>query len=401
MKKIIVILTVTVCLTPGWGLSAQDIPGPIHRTDHYEIQGMDMNAAAYLPVLGRELEARFMVYNQTFHFNPEETGSPMKVKVWTNQDVYDRYMREKESVLQSGVVYLHYTTPEKRELCISWNNPDRPVSMSYHAFIQYFRYFIPNPPVWMRDGFGIYFNTLRFDPSVRGMGEQVLGVLSQVENLDFLDQVKQQGKEGPSIQSVLRGEAPPAQISDMAHQAVSWALVSFFQLSGRQDYYRTLTDAFMVLSPRASTSANTQAVADRILLFCDLAVLEKDYRAYLDSRKTFTDLMEDGRRAYEAGDFATAEKNFVVAREIRPGDPASYYYLGLLAYEKKDYAAAERFYELSLSQGVDQALVYYALGMNAAAAGKDKEAAAWLEKAEQADPVRYGTLVGEFLQRLR
>jgi tetratricopeptide (TPR) repeat protein len=87
--------------------------------------------------------------------------------------------------------------------------------------------------------------------------------------------------------------------------------------------------------------------------------------------------------------------------EQRPNHYAPYYYLGLIYYEEKSYDLAEEYYRSSLEYGADEALVSYALGLNAASAGRNIDAVSWLQKASAADPARYKSRADELIGRLR
>jgi tetratricopeptide (TPR) repeat protein len=191
-------------------------------------------------------------------------------------------------------------------------------------------------------------------------------------------------------------------------QAAAWALSSFFlnsggtrgEASGRGDYFRILGEMFMTLSPEVSAAENTSATMRRLNLSADMETLEKDYRAYLMSRQTFPERIASGRTAYEGTDMAAAEGYFSETAEMRPGHFAPYYYLGLLAYEKKEYEAAESYYKKALEYGADAPLVNYALGLNAASAGRGADAITYLEQAATAAPDRYGEKTKELISRL-
>jgi hypothetical protein len=61
---------------------------------------------------------------------------------------------------------------------------------------------------------------------------------------------------------------------------------------------------------------------------------------------------------------------------------------------------AEESYNRSLELGADKALVYYALGLNAAAAGLVEKAAVLLRNAAEEDPARYREKTEALLKRL-
>jgi tetratricopeptide (TPR) repeat protein len=85
-----------------------------------------------------------------------------------------------------------------------------------------------------------------------------------------------------------------------------------------------------------------------------------------------------------------AELLFRAAIEIKSGNYIPYYYLGLLAYSAGKFDLAHEFYLESAGKGDDTAPVFYALGLNAASAGKPKDAAEYLHRAAQEAPARYG-----------
>jgi hypothetical protein len=75
--------------------------------------------------------------------------------------------------------------------------------------------------------------------------------------------------------------------------------------------------------------------------------------------------------------------------------------LGLLAYENKNYDASDWYYHSALQFGADPGLVYYALGINAAAAGRNVDAISYLEQAGNVSPDRYRDRVNSIIIRLR
>jgi tetratricopeptide (TPR) repeat protein len=359
------------------------------RTAHYEI-AVENNARTAVELLAKELELRFDVYNRLFRFDPETLSSPLRVRLFTDQPGYDAYVSSRLESTRPGAVYLHYNYAERRELVVLRGRQEESSILPQQAFVQVLRAFIPNPPSWIREGFAIYFSTLIFDPAE--------GKLSYEENLAWLEMVKNAGRYRPSVQAVINSDIDGTSFSD--HQIFAWSVVSFLLNNGRDDYFRTLTDCFMALSPAASVTENALAVQKRIKLWNDPDALEKDYRAYLEARKTFTELMEEGRGAYASGDPMEAELAFLGAMNQRPAHYAPWYYLGLLYYEEKNFRLAENYYLQSLQYGADEALVSYALGLNAFSAGRGDDAVIWLAKAAAADPARYKTKTADLLRRL-
>jgi hypothetical protein len=386
----------------GWAAPAYE-PGTAGgspssaRSGHFEITFVSPspNSPDMVDALARELELRFEVYRRLFRFDPSAGAFPLRVRVFIDQDIYDAYVFERLGGRRPGAVYLHYNQPERRELVIHRGSPEEGAMLPHQTFIQFLRAHIPNPPAWLQEGFAIYFSTLMFAPS--GEGE---GTLRYEENLAWLERARNLGAEAPSVKSLLEADSGDGALT-VNFKVASWALVSFLLSGGNEDYYRTLLESFMVLSPEASGADNGRAVMRRISLWTDFEALERDCGAYLRSRKTFAEFIGEGRRAYAAGDDMNAELSFLGALNQKPAHHAPYYYLGLIYYKERDYEAAEEYYLSSLKYGAEEALVYYALGINAYSAGRGADAKSWLEKAAAANPEKYGPRTAELLENLR
>jgi tetratricopeptide (TPR) repeat protein len=386
-KRTFVLLSFLGLSLAAFSLNAQEKI----RTAHYEIT-VENGAKIAGELLAKEMELRFEVYNRLFRFDPETLAVPLRVRLFTDRVAYDDYVTARLGSSRTGAVYLHYHNAEKRELVfLRGLEEDRPI-LAHQAFVQFLRAFVPNPPTWIREGFAIYFNTLKFNP-----GDETL---SYEENLAWLESVKDLSKTRPALQDIISADLEDGQ-KPRDFQIFSWAVVSFFLNNGRDDYFRTLVECFMSLSPAASVEENTRAVKAHINRWNNQETMEKDYLAYLEARKTFAELMEQGRGAYAAGDPMTAELAFMSAMDQKPSNYAPWYYLGLVLYDEKNYAMAEEYYKKSLEFGADEAFVFYALGLNSISAGRNDEAAVWLEKAAAADPGRYKTRAGDLIRRLK
>jgi hypothetical protein len=356
-------------------------------TDHYEIHGDDPAAGERI---ARDLEGRFEIYTRLFRYDPGLLEAPLKVRLIADAAAYDEYMAALLGQRSAGALYLHYRQPDRRELVINYGGPDWERTLPYQSFIQYLRSFVSSPPSWIEEGFAIYFSTL-------STGE---GEAAYIENLSWLERVKE--LEIPPVADILllgtREEAPGLSRED--YSALSWALVSFFLNSGNEDYFRSLLECFLLLSPEAGLAENSELLARWIDNWNGLENLDRDYRAYIGARRTIPELMEEGRRAYGEGDFERAEPFFATVLNLRPGYYAPYYYLGLIAYGRGDWDGARQYYLLSLERGADEALLYYALGLNAVAAKQNPQASEYLLRAAAADPARYRERTADLLRRL-
>ncbi|MDR0669949.1 MAG: tetratricopeptide repeat protein [Treponema sp.] len=359
-------------------------------TDHYRILAEDPVAGERI---ANDLEGRFSIYTRLFRFNPRLLAAPLNVRLITDTAAYDDYLIGRLGGKNTGALYLHYRQPERRELVINYD--DSPGAawervLPYQSFIQYLRSFVASPPSWIEDGFAIYFSTLSIEE----------GELAYVENLSWLERVKE--LPIPPVRDIilLGTEDAGNSLSREDYSALSWALVSFFLNSGNEDYFRSLLECFLLLSPNAGLAENSIAAAQRIDDWHGLENLDRDYRAYINARKTFPDLMNEGRQAYGEGDFDKAEPAFAGALDLRPSHYAPHYYLGLIAYGRGNWDKAEHYYNDSLERGGDKALIYYAMGLNAAAAEQGERAAEFLRLAVAADPARYREKANVLLRRL-
>ncbi|MDR2601572.1 MAG: tetratricopeptide repeat protein [Spirochaetaceae bacterium] len=341
--------------------------------------------------LCRELEERFEVYNRLFRFSKDALSSQLKVIAFTDKALYDEYVKTKLGSTRDGAVYLHYNQVDKRELVVHRGSAEEQRMLPHQAFIQYLRAFIPYPPTWMREGFAIYFNTLKYDKETRELRYE--------ENLSWLETVKSLGNQHPSLEQVFLADVKGA---PEYFQPISWAVVSFFLNNGGSgDYFRSLTDAFKVLDANKSAGDNAQAVLQELVGFTTLENITNDYNSYIASRKTFAELVQTGQDSYTQKNWTEAENFFLMALYQKPTHYAPYYYLGLLAYEQKNYDLAERYYRSAVQYGADQALVSYALGINAATAGRTDDAITFLQEAARISPERYRERVDSIIIRLR
>jgi tetratricopeptide (TPR) repeat protein len=387
-KQVFVFLSVLGLSLTVFSLNAQDRV----ETAHYDI-AVENGARIAGNLLAKELELRFNVYNRLFRFDPSALAGPLKVRLFTDDVGYHDYVTARLGTAKAGAVYLHYRDAGKRELVILRGKEEDRAVLAHQAFIQFLRAFVPNPPSWIREGFAIYFNTLEFDPREE--------VLSYEENLAWLESVKKAPEPKPSLLEVISADLEGGPEGLREFQIFSWSVVSFLLNNGRDDYFRTLTECFMTLSPGASVRENALAVQRHITLWNDPEAIQRDYLSYLEARKTFGELIEAGRASYAAGDPMTAELAFMSALDQRPSHYAPWYYLGLILYDEKNHSMAEEYYRKSLEFGADEALVFYALGLNAISAGRSADAIAWLEKASTADPGRYKTRAADLIRRLR
>ncbi|MDR0552317.1 MAG: tetratricopeptide repeat protein [Spirochaetaceae bacterium] len=388
-KYLGIVLLTALVLVP---VSAQSKVSPTRASIATALFEVVSDGGSYdAETLCRELEERFEVYNRLFRFNRDSLAGPLKVVAFTDKAAYDDYIKSKLGSTRDGAVYLHYNQADKRELVVHRGSAEEQRMLPHQAFIQYLRAFIPYPPTWMREGFAIYFNTLKYDKDSRELRYE--------ENLSWLETVKNLGNQHPSLEQVFLADVKGA---PEYFQPISWAVVSFLLNNGGSgDYFRSLTDSFKVLNAGKSAGDNAQAVLNELISFTTLQQITSDYFAYIASRKTFAELVQAGQDSYTNKNWKEAENYFLSALYQKPTHYAPYYYLGLLAYEQKDYDLAERYYRSAVQYGADAALVSYALGINAATAGRNDEAITYLQEAARVAPDRYKERADSIIIRLR
>jgi hypothetical protein len=364
---------------------------------HYRIIAAD---GADTAALTAELEQRFAAWNRLFRFDPARLPAPLTVRLFTDPGLYAAYTagRAGETERTAPAVYLHFADPAERELAVLADAGN--TALPYQSFVQFFRAFVPNPPPWMLRGFAAYFSGLCWNAAAKKLEYQ--------ENLAWRTEARRILENEPqSVEAVLQAAAAQSTTRITAvpenMEALSWALASFFLSNIDAEYFRALTDSFMLLEPDASAQANEAAVFLRLSLFTDTNALRIEAAAYMAALKTADELIANGIAALTAKDYAAAQALFEKAREQKPSSPAPYYYLGFAAYERKEYQTAEARYAEALERGADWALIQYARGMCAAARGNLAEARKVLEEtaAGTEGGERYRTLARELLARMR
>jgi len=351
--------------------------------------------AARAADLDARLEALFALYNGVFRFDPATLGAKLHVREFSDKAGFDAYLNQVAGETKDDFVYLHYTSLERSELLLFAKDGDSgEASLAHQAFVQYLKAFVRNPPIWMRDGFAVFFESARWDAASRTM--------TFPENLAWLETAKAlQSKGGflPLGKLLSIGQEESRSVLDVFYPE-AWAFASFVVNSKNRDYNRLLWDSISTLAPAASLEANQEAVSDLVDVWYGLDAAQAAFASYLSGRKTFGDLLTDGVAAYNAKTYDAAKTAFEAAAAL---DATSYvppYYLGLIAYGAGDYSLAEYNYRTALKLGCDPATTNYALGVNAFAQNRMDEAKTYLSAAKTADAARYGAKADELLKRL-
>lgn len=368
-----------------------------HRSDHYLV--LSEFSADHAESTADMLEAYFQLFNSYFRFDPAELSAPLRVRVFSSQARSDRYLTRLISETRDNFVYLHYNNPERSELVGYLDNAgDTEVSMVHQSFIQYLRAFVPNPPLWLREGFAVFFENAVYDPEFDAVVHR--------ENLSWLDTLQdivlgETSSEPIPFDQLLRIDLETARQRIDVFYPQAWGAVSFLLNSSDREHNRILWDSISALEPQNSLAQNIAAIEDQVLRFVDEDLLIADFVSYVEDRRSFRGLIEDGIAAYDAQNLDQAEQAFVTALNLRQTSFIPYYYLGLINYDRANYSLAEFYYQSALERGVEQATVYYALGVNAFADNRFDDAEGFLRLTQQLDPDGFGVDAGELLERIQ
>ncbi|OHD11597.1 MAG: hypothetical protein A2Z96_02130 [Spirochaetes bacterium GWB1_48_6] len=394
-------------------LGAQDIQvvapvDPIFntKTQYYEITSYVSQAQA--DETGLKMEALLNRYNSYFLQDLAKISPPLKVLWFKNKLDFDNFLKDKISSTREDFAYLSYKDKSK-SLLAAYEGMDNPFpSLAFQGFIQYLWNFIPQPPVWIRNGFGYFFWDLKWNQETQS--------LENSGNLAFLDAARKLYAKGtPDLKTLLTMEDKrdgSAANGDLDYQA--WSLVYFLIQSDNPIYNRLLGNLMSNLSPAATLPENTQNVLNKITGVRSLETIQGDLTVFLGSVKGFNDLMNEGIGLYRDFLKAKAEKNdlskdllvqasglFEAAAAINPKDFRPLYYRGLLAYGDGSYTQAEsRFKESSALVVGSPGLLPYAQGLTAFYLKKFSEASLYLNQAKLENPTEFSSVVDTVLEMM-
>ena len=377
-------------------LSAQTSTFAEYETDHYRV--LSELGEEHAEATAEKLEALLGLYNEYLHFDLDELPVRLRARFFTSKDRYDTYLNRVIETTRDDFVYLHYTDLAKSELVgYDMDAESFDVSLKHQGFIQVLRAFVPNPPLWLREGFAVYFEEVEFDDELERAVYR--------ENLAWLE----------TLQSIVDGTAgvEPILLSEMLRLSVdeareqievfypqAWGMVSFLLNSANRDYNRIIWDSISALEPDASLQENSQAVLDGAFRWEEEQLIVDAFVSYAGDRKSFRTLVQDGIEQYSAEDLAAAEESFVTALKLREDNFIPYYYMGLINYDRKNYSLADFYYKEALDRGASEALTYYALGVNAYADNRFDDAVGYLEQTVTLDPAAYEDKATQLIERI-
>jgi tetratricopeptide (TPR) repeat protein len=342
------------------------------------------------------LQAYMQVFNQVFHFDTEDLPTRLKVRLFSSKSGYDEYLQRVIKETRDDFVYIHYSDLSKSEL-VGFTMEDLELyetSLRHQAFVQFFKSFVSQPPVWMREGFAVYFEDIQYDEGTKNASYQ--------ENLAWLETLKNlvhSDSDMLGLEELLTATNQYARQRIDVFYPEAWGVVSFLMNSSDRDHNRIIWDAISALDPSATLAENSARVLQEAFRWHESPTLRNDFVAYVTERKSFAELVELGIAEYGEGDYTAAESYFQEATLLRPEHHIPHYYLGLVNYNRRDYQQADDFYRRALELGATPAITYYALGVNAYADNRFEEASEFLTRVVSLDPETYGPKAEDLLAR--
>ena len=366
------------------------------ESEHYRVMSqVSVNHAART---ASKLEAMLGLYNSYFHFDVDELDTKLRVRIFSSKSGFDSYLNRVIGETRDDFIYLHYRDLSRSEL-VGYNleGDEFDFALTHQNFVQYIRAFVANPPLWLREGFAVFFEQAEYDNDF----EQVV----YRENLSWLGTLKElvQGSSSRSLipmGQMLTIDVETARERINVFYPQAWGMISFLVNAENRDINRILWDSISALHPSASMEENARRINERALKWVDREFLGEAFVEYVNERKSFKGLVEEGMDLYADGQLNPAEENFVKATKLRDDNYIPFYYLGLINYDKGNYDLADFYYQESLSRGGNETLTYYALGVNAFAANRFDAAANFLQQVTDAGETEYREDAEELLARI-
>ncbi len=385
---------------PALSLSALTPTFSTYETAHYRVLSQMGDEHARETAL--KLEALAELFNEHFRFDPGDLPGRMRARFFASRERYDEYLDRTIGGSRDEVVYVHYGDVRRSELVGFCADPDScgpsfDILLPHQAFVQFLRAFIPNPPLWLREGFAAYFERVR--------SEGDTGTPVYRENLAWLDTLQSilsrtSGAQPIPLRRLVLMDLSEARSRPELFHPQAWGLVSFLVNSPDGNTNRILWDSISALDPASTLLENSRNVWHRAFRWHSEEQLTDSYVTYVKGRKSFRSLVEIGIARYEAGDADAARSAFAASVDLHDDHSVPYYYLGLIAFEDGDHAAAEDFFSTALARGSAVPLTRYALGVNAYTDGRLGDARRHLEQAAVLDHDEYGPKARQLLERI-
>jgi tetratricopeptide (TPR) repeat protein len=346
------------------------------------------------------MEAALKLYNSYFHFDISGLETKLKVTIYKSKDDFDAYLERILNQSRESFVYIHYSDIRKSELVgyVKSDDEEFDSALLHQGMIQFLKAFVPNPPIWIREGLATYLESSYYDSDRE--------VFLFKPNYAWLDTLKgilrgTDTEKKPIPLSVLLSMDKEKVLEDIeTFYPQAWGMVTFLIQTNKMDYNRILWDSLRLLDPEKSVKENSATVMREVFDWYDETLMVKDFSDHILSIKTFNDLVTEGINRYKLEDYDEADSLFTDAISLEPQNYIPYYYLGLISYSDAEYDQAEGYYQAALALGAEESTTKYALGVNAFADNRLDIAVAYLTEAKDLNPDKYSGKVDSLLQRI-
>ncbi|MCF6336170.1 MAG: DUF1570 domain-containing protein [Spirochaetales bacterium] len=347
------------------------------------------------------MDQYFNLYNQYFHFDRNKLTSKLQIRLFKSKDGFDEYLSSIIPETSSSFVFLQYKNINKSELVVYLVDDIEKMTkmMIHHGFVQFLKTFIAEPPLWIQKGFAIY-----FEKSLYNSEDNTVIFRNNLDWAITLKKYISADRKDPlnqklfSISELLSINNKTANKNINIFYAESWGLVNFLLNSKYKEYNRVIWDAVSAMKQDASKTENETAIVKSSFEWTDKNRFITDFYFYIDSLKTFNELVQDGIKLYAEGSLDEAERLFIKAMILDENNYIPYYYMGLINYGRKDYSMAEYYYHSTIDMGGNPDLGYYALGVNSYADSNQKDTLFYLSKVSAGE---YKTKADELLATVR
>ncbi len=340
----------------------------IKETEHYRIEShISESNAEYL---GTQMESFYSVYNDVFRFTNLE--QKLNIQILPNESTFKSFTRSLTGTAYNSYVYIHHQKPDDRELLVfEGSQQDMIFALAYQASIQFIMNHIANPPLWIREGFSVYFS--------KSSGPELERNFAALKNKESRIAVK----------NLILMDSDAAAEDFSSYRTESWAFVTFLMTTNNKEYTRFLWDTITAIKNSSVELEN--ATED----------LQFGYDEYLDTFLNAQELMNRGLTLYNENEKELAVQIFTKLTYISPESWQPYYYLGLLAYDNSDYTNADIWYSTATDKKAPEALIAYVSGLTAWKDERIDEAKGLFSKAARLDEEKYGEKTAPILDYLQ
>ncbi len=369
MKRISIILFLVVFSSLSlWAQSLQ-----MYNSKYYRMYtDIDKASAEKMTSI---MDSYVSFFNKYLHFDIDNLSTKLKIRLYRTKSSYDAYLSSIISKTSDNYVFLQYKDVSKNELVAYTLSDQKKMEkdLIHYGFVQFMKAFIPYPPLWLMNGFAVYFEKTTYSTDKKEIVFK--------ENYDWILTLKNVVTEGKTIpiDTLLILDLPEADKNINTFYAQTWGLIDFLINSKYLDYNRLLWDSLSALRSSATRQENDALVIAKAFKWIDKKTFVADFISYVHTLKTFSDLVKEGTEEYAKGGYDAAEKNFISAMSIDDTDETPYYYLGLINYARGDYSAAEYYYHTALQITDDKDRINYALAVNAFADNRFEDARFYIQ----------------------